>query len=92
MYPVYFATVMGQEDWEGVYDNLDYPAEYENWSSRDKKSYDHRNNVYRNSFIFNEKGGSIEICNTDHREKMLMTHFSGSYKEFNNYATIELAT
>ena len=39
-----------------------------------------------------EKGGAIEIVNSDTREILKLTHYSGSFKEFNNEATIELAT
>jgi hypothetical protein len=92
MTPVYFASVMGKEDWDGVYDDLDYPTDYENWSFRDKQEYESENNIYRNKFLFNQKGGSIEISNTDYREKLILSHFSGSFKEFNNYATIELVS
>jgi hypothetical protein len=98
--PVYFAYCTNQEDWRGIYDTddgdgIDYPGTYENINKEEtypNSTYDVNTETYRNKFVFNQKGGAIEVVNTDNRELLKMTHYSGSFKEFNNHANIELAT
>lgn len=93
--PVYFAASSGAEDWAGIYkynDNHDYPATYENVSKVDDQYYDTDTETYRNKYVINQKSGALEFINTDNREILKMTHFSGSFKEFNNNVNIELAT
>ena len=98
--PVFWATSYGQEEWKGIYDTLgkdkdlgiDYPGTYENQSPEDDDKYDHNTEQYRNKYVLNQKGGVIEIINSDNKEMMKMTHYSGSFKEFNNHTTTELAT
>ena len=98
--PVYFATSQGSEEWKGIYDTLgedkdlgiDYPGTYENRAPSDDDVYDHNTEQYRNKYVLNQKGGAIEIVNSDNREIMKFTHYSGSFKEFNNHTSIELAT
>jgi hypothetical protein len=96
--PVYFAVSFGQEDWKGIYGTdvtdkgYDYPGSFENLSSTDSAVPDINTETYRNKFVFNQKGGSLEFVNTDNKEILKMTHYSGSFKEFNNHANIELAT
>jgi hypothetical protein len=91
--PVYFATTFGNIDWQGIFNSenggIDYPNSFEN-----KIQTEYNNNVdtYRNKFVINQKGGTIEMVNTDLNEKLKFTHFSGSFKEFNNQSNIELAT
>jgi len=94
--PVYFAVSHGITDWQGIYNNynnpgIDYPETFEN---RNSSNTPHDVNVetYRNKYVINQKGGTVEITNTDLNEKIKFTHYSGSFKEFNNTATIELAT
>ena len=95
--PVYFAVSYGSTDWKGIYEaynsqpSYDYPDTFENKNSA---STDYNVNVetYRNKYVLNQKGGSIEIINSDLNEKVKFTHYSGSFKEFNNQANIELAT
>lgn len=97
--PVYWATSYGQEEWKGIYDTLgedkdlgiDYPGTYENKSKSDDNVYDNNTEQYRNKYVLNQKGGTIEIVNSDNREIMKLTHYSGSFKEFNNHTTTELA-
>ena len=97
MKPVYFAISFGTEDWKGIYNisdddhGIDYPGTYENKSEKDDPTYNHNTETYRNKFTINQKGGTLEFVNTDNREILKMTHYSGSYKEFNNYTTTELA-
>lgn len=94
--PVYFAVSYGQQDWAGIYNEYgkfqDYPDTYENRSAVDDEQYDINTETYRNKFVINQKGGTLEFVNTDNREILKMTHFSGSFKEFTNQCTIELAT
>lgn len=95
--PVYFAAAFGQQDWEGLFgnhvlDSVDYPGAYENQSNVDSDVQDINIETYRNKFLINQKGGTLEFVNTDNREILKMTHYSGSFKEFNNHANVELAT
>lgn len=95
--PVYFAAAFGQEDWSGVFnkttnnDSIDYPGAYENYNSGDAETEDINIQTYRNKFLINQKGGTLEFVNTDNREILKMTHYSGSFKEFNNNTSVELA-
>jgi hypothetical protein len=95
-FPVYFATTFGKADWKGIYESytnpgLDYPGTFEN---KNQSYTEYNNNVetYRNKYVINQKGGTIEIANSDLNEKIKFTHYSGSFKEFNNQANVELAT
>lgn len=95
--PVYFATSFGEQDWQGIYEltsedrGQDYPGTYENTSKQEDHGYSTDTETYRNKFVINQKGGVLEFVNTDNREILKMTHYSGSFKEFNNRANIELA-
>ena len=97
--PVFFALAHDQNSWGGIYDTddneqhgVDYPGAYENVSKNDEPIYDNNTETYRNKYVLNQKGGTLEIVNTDNREILKMTHFSGSFKEFNNHTNTELAT
>lgn len=95
--PVVFAASFGKEDWQGIYESSgthgqDYPGTYENKSEGDERIYDNNTDTYRNKFVINQKGGTMEFVNTDNREILKMTHYSGSFYEFNNHANIEFAT
>ena len=98
MAPVYFAVSFGTEDWQAIYESeegyhgKDYPGTYENKSGKEDPLYDHNTETYRNKYVLNQKGGTFEIVNTDKNEVLKMTHYSGSFKEFNNHTNIELAT
>lgn len=91
--PVYFATTFGNIDWQGIFNanqsSTDYPGAFENKIQTD---YNVNVDTYRNKYVVNQKGGTFEIVNTDLNEKVKITHFSGSFKEFNNQTNIELAT
>lgn len=94
-YPVVCFSCYGATDWEGIYDNNDYPGASENIKEpigEVKGNYTHNVDKYRSKYVLNQKGGTFEIINTDHNEKIKLTHYSGSYKEFNNSVTSELAT
>ena len=87
--PVYFATTYGEAEWKSIYNSdLDYPGSYENIST----DYNHNTDIYRNKYVINQKGGTIEIVSTDNKEALKLTHYSGSFKEFNNDVNIEFAS
>lgn len=91
-YPVYFAAAFGKDDWNDLYDfdttALDYPGSFENTPlSGDTPNKEQ----YRNKTIINQKGGTIEVVNSDNRESIKITHYSGSFKSFTNSTTVELA-
>jgi len=93
--PVYFAVSHGSEDWKSIYQNnsnpgVDYPGSFENKNSG-LQDYNHNTETYRNKYVINQKGGTFEIVNTDNKESLKFTHFSGSFKELNNYVNIEFA-
>jgi len=91
-FPVLIGTSFGKDDWQGIYDNeVDYPGKYENYDSSSTEE-DYNVQTYRNKYVLNQKGGTFEINNTDHNEKIKLTHYSGSFKEFNNNTNSELAT
>ena len=93
--PVIFGVSHGASEWNSIYDatagqpGLDYPGEWENTSI---SSGTINAETYRNKYVINQKGGTLAFVNTDNREILKLTHYSGSFKEFNNQATIELAT
>jgi len=94
---VYFATTHGADEWKSIHKNftsqgLDYPGAYENKSKDLDPNYNHNTETYRNKYVINQKGGTIEIVSTDNRESLKLTHYSGSFKEFNNDVNIEFAT
>jgi len=92
MMPVYFAASHGKEDWNGIYESeTDYPSNFENFGNKDQSDQDLDSNTYRNKFVLNQKAGALEFVNTDNKEILKMSHFSGSFKEFNNLTNIELA-
>lgn len=92
--PVVFAAAFGGADWCSIFYSSsanpgeDYPSDYENIPS-EKNNIDVQ--TYRNKYVINQKGGTLQFVNTDNRELLKLTHFSGSFKEFNNLANIELA-
>jgi hypothetical protein len=93
-FPVYFAASFGQSDWQGIYESqnepgLDYPGTYEN---KNASITEYNNNVdaYRNKYVINQKGGTLEFVNSDLNEKVRLTHYSGSFKEMNNQTSVEL--
>ena len=95
-FPVYFAASFGQQDWNSVFlsaGDVNYPGTYENKPPTETLSaVDSNVSAYRNKYLINQKGGSLEFVNTDLGEKVKLGHYSGSYTEMNNEATIELAS
>ena len=91
-FPVLIGTAFGKDDWQGIYDNeVDYPGKFENYDASSTEE-DYNVTAYRNKYVLNQKGGTLEINNTDKNEKIKFTHYSGSFKEFNNNTNSELAT
>lgn len=90
-FPVICFSSFGQVDWQGIYNtDNDYPGGSENIQSVIGE-YNHNVDKYRSKYVLNQKGGTLEIINTDHNEKIKLTHYSGSFKEMNNVVTSELA-
>lgn len=93
--PVIFAAAFGGADWCSIFYSSsanpgeDYPGSYENVLG---EARDINVETYRNKYVINQKGGTLQFVNTDNRELLKLTHYSGSFKEFNNLANIELAT
>ncbi|MEI8344667.1 MAG: hypothetical protein WCG06_01180, partial [Candidatus Omnitrophota bacterium] len=96
-FPVYFASAYSQSDIKRIYtmsqdvdvnSSLDYPATYENIKNI---QVDSDAKTFRSKHVLNSNKHTIEMIDTDLKEILKFTHYSGSFKEFNNYATIELA-
>ena len=95
--PVVFGMSHGREDWKSIYDcndehGIDYPGTYENTSKDEEPIFDINTETYRNKYVINQKGGTLEFVNTDNREILKMTHYSGSFMEFNNHTNIIFAS
>jgi len=93
MYPYYFGVAFGQDDFASIFNPSqnqfeDYPQSYENQIGKTVDASE----VYRNKYVLSQKGGTIEIVNTDKRESLKLTHYSGSFKEYNNNTGVELLT
>ena len=100
-YPVYFAASYSQMDFKRIYTQnknidvngtVDYPGAYENKSERDGGSLNSDGKTFRAKHVINSNKHTIEMVDTDLREILKLTHFSGSFLEFTNFATIQLAT
>lgn len=101
-FPVYFAISHGQEEWKRIYtlnqavgsDNgtTDYPGAYENIDPSEGGKIDPDSKTFKAKTVLNSSKHVVELIDTDLREILKMTHYSGSFKEFNNYSNIELAT
>ena len=100
-FPIYFAASYSQEDIKRIFtlsDDMtlsgcmDYPASYENKPKLDKLIKDFDQKTFRSKTVLNSNKHTIELIDTDLHEIVKINHFSGSFKEFNNFATIELAT
>ena len=97
--PVYFAASYGDEDWKRIYsisqddeNPIDYPDAYQNENKTDGATLNDDTKRFRSKTVFNSNKHSIEFVDTDLKEILKFTHYSGSFKEFTNYANIELAT
>jgi len=83
--PVYFATAYNQSDWNNV-SNDNYPDKLENYSKADGGETD---NTYQNKMVISQRGGVIEIVNTDSKESLQISHYNGGFKLWNNNGTQE---
>lgn len=97
LYPVVFASHYGIQDWAGVfqgYNNypLDYPGDYNNVDKVESQGYSPDTETYRGKMLINQKGGTLEVINTDNKEAIRITAYNGSYQEMNNQASVELNT
>jgi len=103
-YPVYFASAAGEEDWKRIYTlnqntgeeledfaSPDYPQSFENVNVEDGGFLNTDTKTFRSKTVFNSNKHTIELIDTDLREIMKFTHYSGSFLEFNNYTTSQLA-
>ena len=97
-FPIYFASAYSQHDIKRIYTltqdvddntNIDYPATYENIDTVKPTA---AAKTFRSKTVLNSNKHTIELVDTDLREILKFTHYSGSFKEFNNYSNIELAT
>jgi len=97
-HPVYFATSFGAADYHRIYTvsesatetgGNDYPDEYENVT---KPEDENAAKIFRSKSVINSNKNTIELVDTDESEMVKITHYSGSFKEFGNRATVELAT
>lgn len=68
--------------------SVDHPGAYEN---SDQDSLDSESKTFRAKHVINTNKHSLEFIDTDHRETLKLTHYSGSFKEWNNYTTTEFA-
>jgi phage baseplate assembly protein gpV len=85
--PVYFATSYDDTNWDTISDEQNYPDKLENYSTRDGKSPDTN---YQNKLVVSQKGGVIEIINTDNQESVKITQYNGSFKLWANGGAQEL--
>ena len=91
LFPVYFAASYGQDDWQQMYggeSGFDYPGGFENTNEDDNES---DLEYYKNKYIINQKGGTIEFVNSDYRESLKISGYNGSFKQFALKTNVELA-
>lgn len=101
-YPVVMASSFGQDDWQRIYSMNkaagvapkdtalpDYPETYENLDTDTDQglALNHNTKTFRAKHVFNSNKHSLEFIDTDLGEILKMTHFSGSFLEFNNFTT-----
>lgn len=79
---------LGSDAIEKANISVDYPNIYENLS---EPSLTPESKTFRAKHVINTNKHSIELIDTDNREILKFTHFSGSFKEWNNYTTTEFA-
>ena len=82
-------TAEGEFEAAAIDGSPDYPGAYENI---DMDVLDDDSKTFRSKHTINSNKNTIELIDTDNREAIKFTHYSGSFKEFNNFATTEFAT
>lgn len=80
--PVYFATSYSTNDWVNIEDE-NYPDDLENIYGVTGET------DYKNKVVVSQKGGVIEIVNTDNQESIQISQYKGSFKIWNNEGTKE---
>lgn len=89
--PVYMAYAFDKSDWGSVFNpqnsnpELHYPGGSENIKGDGDPFF------FTGKTVFNSKAGSLEFVETDDFEKVKVTHYSGSFLEFGNHVTSEVA-
>jgi len=78
--PVYFATSYNKTDWENI-NTEDYPDKLENYSKIDGEEPEY---TYKNKMVISQKGGIIEIINSDNNESLQISHYNGGFKIWTN--------
>lgn len=94
LFPVYFAASYGRTDWEGIYggaEGYDYPGPYENVSLSSTEVGNQDLDYYKNKFVINQKGGTVEFINSDYRESIKISGYSGGFKEFALKTNVEFS-
>lgn len=93
--PIYFAYSFDKNDWHKVNEmvntddanaGINYPGAFENSDSKDPQTYK------KGKTVWNSKGGTIEIIDTDDNESVKVTHASGSFLQLHKLATTQLVT
>lgn len=93
--PIYFAYSFDKNDWHKVNEmvnaddtnaGINYPGAFENSTSKDPQIYK------KGKTVWNSKGGTFEIIDTDDNESVKVTHASGSFLQFHKLATTQLVT
>lgn len=93
--PIYFAYSFDKNDWQKVNEmvnadetnaGINYPGAFENSKSSDPQAYK------KGKTVWNSKGGTIEVIDTDDNESVKITHASGSFLQLHKLATTNLVT
>lgn len=82
--PVYFATAYNKSDWERINEDGHYPDQMENIYG-----VDGGDTTYQNKMVISQRGGVIEIINTDNQESIQISHYNGGFKIWSNGGTKE---
>jgi len=88
--PVVFGYNYGEQDIRDLYsansESPDYPpASKDNFHTGTEQNKE--SETFRSKWVVNERGGSFDIVSTTSRERIKMTHFSGSNLEFNQFGS-----
>ena len=92
--PVYFAFSFDKFDWHAIHElhagdtenaGLNYPAALENTKNSDSTL------AKKGKTVWNSKGGTIEVIDTDEKESVKITHCSGSFQQWHNLVTVALS-
>jgi hypothetical protein len=86
---------------ENKFVSEDYPESFENVSKDETLEgsdisnlgggMNHNHKTFRSKTVFNSNKHVIEMIDTDHKETLKFTHYSGGFKEFNNFTNSEFA-